>query len=439
MTNSFDENSRDFYADLEDNILVVKGKLRINPHVRRINQCLYRAYKANIGEVLFDFTNLDFEYSNLYPEHLVALAAMLDSYRSEGGMEIEPVFPSGDENHPHATQLGQCFNPVSTSKASEYSVDQVLNNVWKLEGDQSEIFYGHDEGGLWDKIQTALYSQVEFKSGWFYVLEWIVGEIIDNIQRHSFKNYGFFCVQRSVNKAVMMAIADNGTGIKNSFRYSSQYGFIRDDVTAITKAIEKGVTRDKSIGKGWGLYGTTQMARLTENSWVRVDSGRGAVTVTNGETFKNDYYNPFVLRGEGGSLVSVVLPVASVSIDPSEVTGTLNDSLFWEQFFNDDPFSQTEVASINAREFPGYGSRYAGEIAFTRVVNVLNVFDSVEIDFEGIPVIVASFADELFGKLLLKLGSIEEFKKRVSVRHPEDFVKAQISASLTGRVDDLTT
>jgi len=140
-----------------------------------------------------------------------------------------------------------------------------------------------------------------------------------------------------------------------------------------------------------------------------------------------------------GTVIDVNLPVRSGSINPSDVTGTSAGGLFWEQFESSSPTEDPDTAVVLATEyFPGYGSRSAGELARNQVVNLLNKFERVLIDFDGVPVVVASFADELFGKLMLELGSAELLKSRVIIRNASDFIRNQVTTSLEGRTAELS-
>jgi len=58
-----------------------------------------------------------------------------------------------------------------------------------------------------------------------------------------------------------------------------------------------------------------------------------------------------------------------------------------------------------ATEVEGFGSREYGRRARSKIDNIL-VDKSVviEFDFEGVPLVSSSFADEVFGKLFLELG-----------------------------------
>lgn len=436
-------------AELNDNFLVstdgdgsvetikISGAITKHTHVRVVESYLFNSYRNGVREIILDCTSIDHLNSTVFPEMAVTLAALMDSFRSDGAMTILPVLSEDPNQKRQAAWFEKnTFSPMSISEAESRNSDQVLGSVWRVDGDHSRAFYG--QGGLWSKIQTAMFTSLTFDPGWFDVFEWIVGELLDNIARHSMRGYGFFCTQINRNfGSVDVAIADNGQGILRSFRYTDGLGFIRDDLSAITKAFEKGVTRDPTIGKGWGLYGTSQMARNTAGS-ITVSSGIGHVRLWGQREPQMQKMKHGMFRLPG-TVIDVNLPVRSGSINPSDVTGTSAGGLFWEQFESSSPTEDPDTAVVLATEyFPGYGSRSAGELARNQVVNLLNKFERVLIDFDGVPVVVASFADELFGKLMLELGSAELLKSRVIIRNASDFIRNQVTTSLEGRTAELS-
>jgi hypothetical protein len=60
------------------------------------------------------------------------------------------------------------------------------------------------------------------------------------------------------------------------------------------------------------------------------------------------------------------------------------------------------------KESGSFGSRPAGTPVRNKLKNLLNMSGSqkVYVDFEGIPLISSSFADEVFGKLFLEIGPL---------------------------------
>ena len=64
-------------------------------------------------------------------------------------------------------------------------------------------------------------------------------------------------------------------------------------------------------------------------------------------------------------------------------------------------------------EADSFGSRVSGKPIRTKLANLLQMAHGckVHIDFEGIPIISSSFADEAFAKLFLEAGALEFMQK----------------------------
>lgn len=80
-----------------------------------------------------------------------------------------------------------------------------------------------------------------------------------------------------------IAIADNGVGIRESFRRAGlEWSSGMDDSEAILKAFEPRVSSSTSpSNKGVGLMLVSQLAALT-GGWLAVVSGSGTVRITAG-------------------------------------------------------------------------------------------------------------------------------------------------------------
>ncbi len=94
----------------------------------------------------------------------------------------------------------------------------------------------------------------------FSAFEWSINEITDNVLVHTQSNIGGL-VQASTlqktQKRVEFVVADAGAGIPQTLKNS--HPEINSDADALDQAIREGVTRDKSLGQGNGLYGSYTM------------------------------------------------------------------------------------------------------------------------------------------------------------------------------------
>jgi len=124
-----------------------------------------------------------------------------------------------------------------------------------------------------DAIADLILHQFEDARKFLPALEWSVNEIVDNIRIHSETLVpGAVCAQYFPDRHRLdVGVCDMGRGIKASLEESYEL-FSHGD--AVTKALERGVTRNKEVGQGNGLAGSLEIARPT-----RARSGSGPATV----------------------------------------------------------------------------------------------------------------------------------------------------------------
>ena len=93
----------------------------------------------------------------------------------------------------------------------------------------------------------------------FAAFEWSINEITDNVLTHANSSIGGLVQVDTFtkNKTVTFLVADVGQTIPKTLR--STHNEITSDEEALRKAIEEGVTRDKSLGQGNGLFGSFQI------------------------------------------------------------------------------------------------------------------------------------------------------------------------------------
>ena len=89
-------------------------------------------------------------------------------------------------------------------------------------------------------------------------IEWAVNEVTDNVELHaSAATPGIFCARLYPGpNRLEVAVVDQGIGIRASLGSAIPAG---SDGEAIAKALQRGVTRDPSVGQGNGLAGTKEI------------------------------------------------------------------------------------------------------------------------------------------------------------------------------------
>lgn len=115
-------------------------------------------------------------------------------------------------------------------------------------------------------ICDLVMHQFEDARAFVPALEWAVYEIVDNILTHAETPVpGAVCAQYFPKRHRLdIGICDVGRGIKRSLE---SYQKLWSHGDAITKALERGVTRDPKIGQGNGLAGARQIVDLNGGSF----------------------------------------------------------------------------------------------------------------------------------------------------------------------------
>src|SRR5262249_18035507 len=115
------------------------------------------------------------------------------------------------------------------------------------------------------KILSALSA---FDRNHLKAIEWSLNEITDNVINHAQSPIGGLLQITNFgreHKVIEFCVCDAGIGIPASLR--SGHSEIRSDQEALDKAIREGVTADKRIGQGNGIYGRWRITQLSGGSF----------------------------------------------------------------------------------------------------------------------------------------------------------------------------
>ncbi|MEO2064214.1 MAG: STAS-like domain-containing protein [Christiangramia sp.] len=263
-------------------------------------------------------------------------------------------------------------------------------------------------------------------------LEWSINEITDNVLNHSNSKVGGL-IQASTypkNNLVVFAVADGGVGILKSM----QEGFpnLRKDLDAIGEAIKVGVTRNPKFGQGNGLAGTLRITTMTGGSFD-ITSGTGRLVVTPNETrrkvlgigkYKGTIVNGQVKITDNFSVLK--------ALDFGTNTHYAPTNIIESQYERE---NEDCLVLMMKKESTGFGTRRSGYQIRTKVFNLLNAKKEhpLLIDWSGVPIISSSFADEVIGKLFLKLGAIT-FSARVRNIGMEEIVRRLLDKAVAQRL-----
>lgn len=285
-----------------------------------------------------------------------------------------------------------------------------------------------------NKFMNFILGRVEISIDVLRGLEWSINELTDNVLTHSqSKNGGIFqAIINKKKKQIEFGIVDNGIGI-----YNSIYPILpqdSSDLDAINASLKSGVTRDKEVGQGNGLAGSLKIANLC-NGTFEVRSGRGWINLTSNEKAQELLFNEN--ESFPGTLVTAMMNIStSFSIveglsfgnNVSYVPNCIID-LKYEMESEDSFYIKMKNESI------GYGSRDAGKFIRQKVLNILNSETDYQIyiDWDGVPFISSSFADEFIGKLFISLGEVC-FNRFVKNLNMDELVQKLINKSITQRL-----
>lgn len=265
-------------------------------------------------------------------------------------------------------------------------------------------------------------------------LEWSMNEITDNVLNHSQSPIGGI-VQASTypkNGQIAFAVADSGRGILNSL--SEGIPTLRTDLQAIGEAIKSGVTRNPKYGQGNGLAGTLKITTLSGGS-LDITTGRGRLYSTPDESRKNE-------RRPNQSYPGTIVCGQILTNKKFSISEALD--------FNNsgDNYRPVDIVELQyemedkdclilkmKEETTGFGSRRSGGQIRTKVMNLLSAKPDypMVIDWEGVPVISSSFADELMGKLFLNLGAMT-FSARLRNIGMESLITGLIDKAISQRL-----
>ena len=266
-------------------------------------------------------------------------------------------------------------------------------------------------------------------------IEWSLNEITDNVLTHSRSKRGGLVQVATFEKnrrRVEFVVCDAGLGIPRTLRET--HSEINSDTHALERAIREGVTRDKALGQGNGLFGSFEICRIS-GGYFDVHSGNAHLSYDprprKGLSVRNE-----VVPYEGALVVSCVdcsrpgilaqalkfdgeihQPIDTVELKYESMTGGINFSI------------RDECEST--------GNRPAGTPVRNKLKNLSSMISGqkVSIDFEGVPLVSSSFADEVFAKLFIEMGAMR-FMSAFEFKNASLTVQALIDKAIEQRTKD---
>lgn len=238
-----------------------------------------------------------------------------------------------------------------------------------------------------------------FPEGVLTAFEWSFYEVSDNVLVHADSQEPGWLQLTSYrdSQRVEFVVVDTGRGIRASL--SEAISDLSSDEGAIAVAVEKGTTRDREVGQGNGLSGTLRIASGAKG-WMNIHSGNGQLR------WMEDKLHLASTSHHPGTLVTVTLPTRD-PIDVSEALwGHVPVPAFETQYVTDQG-----IRFVLGSEATNFGNRSTGERLRLKLKNLadLHTKEAVVVDFKGVDVMSASFADEFIAKLVKELGPTRFF------------------------------
>jgi hypothetical protein len=354
--------------------------------------CLYQTQKAGFDDVILDFSGC----TAVLPTPILAICARVINMR-EKGVGFSLLLPKKHELNRHFVNANwaHLLGPTE-NRPSQFRGFTILPATHFRDSDEQHQAVNRILDGILGAIPGLSREGLA-------ALEWSVSEITDNVLVHAQSPVGGL-VQMSMfkrtTKRIEYIVVDAGVGIPKTLRQS--HPELTSDSAALEQAIREGVTRDKDLGQGNGLYGSFQVSSHSRGIF-HLQSGfaKLAFTAPRGLQVTTEKV-PF-----DGTLISAQIDLS----DPK----LLQEALifggrrhvpvdFVETHY--EHFQRPEVQFVLKNETHSVGSRLAGTPLRNKLMNLLQMCPSQKIvfDFQDIQLISSSFADEVFAKLFVDIG-----------------------------------
>jgi len=387
---------------------------------RRVTAALHNLIEIRgYRDIVLDFVDCSFTHA----PPMVALICDCLRYRDQG-IDFALVGPSDISlNHLFInSNWARFLDPERFSKS--YYAPAKHNPV-------TQFNTAEEHSGIVNRvIDTLLASMSGFTRAHLSAIEWSLNEIMDNVLVHAHSPAGGIVQVTAIKnkKRVEFVVGDCGVGIASSLRQASNV--ISSDVDALSQAIQEGVTRDRKIGQGNGLYGTYRLAVSSAGNFsIYSNSATLYYAESSGMHSK---YEPIPFNGA----------VVTCGIDYS------NELLLGEALkFRDRSFEPVDYIQMKyetdqdgtvlfqvIQEAASVGSRMAGAPVRNKLANLIRVTGAKQIlvDFRGVAMISSSFADEVFGKIFVEVGAIE-FSTKLRFVNLDPTVRKLIDRSVMQR------
>jgi len=381
----------------------------------------HAAYKCGYEDLIIDCSNLQ----AAFPGPMVSLCSKVLSLR-EDKKSVKLILPK----KPSLNRLFFNTNWANIIDPSEFkpSTFKGFTHV------PTTRFRDQDEqGSSVNKIIDAILSSIsDIERRDLAAVEWSINEITDNVLIHSESKIGGLLQLSAFNtrqKRIEYVVCDAGVGIPNSLKSSLENA--KSDVEVLDMSIREGVTNGK--GAGNGLFGSFQTSS-TSGGYFNIHSGNASLSFNPNPKIGKRVTNekiPF-----GGNLVVACLDYSVPQLLENALTfkGEKYVSIdFLETRYEDD--YEDKIIFRLVEESKTFGTRPAAVPIRNKISYLLKSFENhyqLIVDFNSVPTISSSYADEVFGKLLLEIG-VDDYSKKIVLMNCNSTNRMLVSRALAQR------
>ena len=391
-----------------DNVIELEGAFDHPAAVRSFSGSCNRVIEQRAYEdVVIRIRNV----GRCFPNAEVPIAAIVDYHKHRGVNFLI------DEDR--QSPIRSAFEPSSLEESGAPISGSPISRIWR--------FTESSATPIADAIARSLLERLALEEGVFKAINWCLYEIMDNVLQHAESEVGFVEAQvHPASQRVAICIADAGIGFRRSFRNSRHRAQTESD--AISLSVQERLTRDSEVGAGNGLWGLYQIVTKNEGL-LAIHSGRGTFRVQGSEGGHADDEDGWWLSDtRRGAVVDFQLPVDR-PIDVSEALGMSPVDPIVESFESGSGESHVRIADGH-----GTATRRSGVEARNLVVNLLReTHRPVVLDFDGVGMTSASFADELVGKLAGELGPVQ-FMESIRLENMDSLTRNLVNRAIAHRL-----
>lgn len=307
--------------------------------------------------------------------------------------------------------------PVAASLLGE-SVTEYISDYAKFKGDWLATRIVHNDDEMFSAVNNLcelVLRKVKNAQRVMPLIEWCVNEAVDNVLRHAGDGIPG-CVAARIDpkgEILEVAISDSGRGILNSIRESHNPFNMTD---AIQLAITRGVTRDPSVGQGFGLAGNVEIMEKMNGIFELTSEN---IRLRQKDGIQNFQELPFVSGTQVYQMFNLITPV---NLEDTSVVGS-SAILDWN-YLNILREKYEDFGGIKVQEECVHvGGRGPARELRLKLQSLLDHDpELIVLNFEGVTNPASSFLDELLGRLVIHLGP-ENFHQRIRISNMSDLVE----------------